>query len=137
MAETHHTVTLSQVLLRGLGGKCPGCGGAKIFHAFLKPAAACAACGEEFHHQRADDFPAYIVVVLVGHIVVSLAVIVEKQLAPPFWVHAALWTPLVLTLTIGLLQPVKGAVIALQWHMGLHGFSDAKKRRDGKAGKTV
>lgn len=131
MVETKLPASLSHALLRGFGGKCPHCGIGKLFHAFLKPAEACTACGEEFYHQRADDFPAYIVVLLVGHIVVPLAVFTEKHFMPPFWVHVALWMPLVLALTTGLLQPVKGAIIALQWHMGLHGFSDAKKKRDG------
>ena len=39
----------------------------------------------------------------------------------------ALWLPTTLALTIGLLQPVKGAIVALQWSMGMHGFEHARK----------
>jgi uncharacterized protein (DUF983 family) len=40
-----------------------------------------------------------------------------------------LWLPPTLILTLGLLQPVKGAVVALQWRMGMHGFEEAKRAR--------
>ena len=45
------------------------------------------------------------------------------------WVHLAIWLPLTLVLTLTLLQPVKGVIVALQWHMGMHGFADSKKAR--------
>jgi uncharacterized protein (DUF983 family) len=118
------------VLWRGLRGRCPNCGKGRIFRAFLKVADRCEVCGEELHHHRADDFPAYLVIVLVGHIVVPLVLHVETVYAPPYWVHAALWLPLTIGLSLALLQPVKGAVVALQWHAGMHGFQEAKKLRD-------
>ena len=115
---------------RGFRGRCPKCGEGHVFRAFLKVADKCEVCGEEFHHHRADDFPAYLVIVLVGHIVVPLVLHVETTYAPPYWVHAALWVPLTIALSVGLLQPVKGAVVALQWFAGMHGFEEAKKLRD-------
>jgi uncharacterized protein (DUF983 family) len=66
-------------------------------------------CGEELHHHRADDFPAYLVIVIVGHLVVPAALFVEQHFAPSYWIHFALWLPLTLALTFGLLQPIKGA----------------------------
>jgi uncharacterized protein (DUF983 family) len=36
-------------------------------------------------------------------------------------------------LALGLLQPVKGAIVALQWSMGMHGFEAAKKARESHA----
>ena len=98
-----------------------------MFRAFLKVADRCEVCGEELHHQRADDFPAYLVIVLVGHLVVPLTLYVELAWAPPYWLHAAIWLPLVLILSLGLLQPIKGMVVALQWHAGMHGFAGAKR----------
>jgi uncharacterized protein (DUF983 family) len=115
---------------RGFRGRCPKCGEGHVFRSFLKVADKCEVCGEEFHHHRADDFPAYLVIVLVGHIVVPLVLHVESTYAPPYWVHAALWIPLTIGLSVGLLQPVKGAVVALQWFAGMHGFDEAKKLRD-------
>jgi len=116
-------------LMRGLCGRCPACGEGHLFRAFVKVADHCEACGEPFYHHRADDFPAYLVIVLVGHIVVPLAMWVEIAYSPPYWLHAALWSPLVLGLGIGLLQPIKGLIVALQWQMGMHGFAAAKQAR--------
>jgi uncharacterized protein (DUF983 family) len=121
----------SEVLLRGLTGKCPNCGRGRMFSRFLKVADHCPVCGEELSHHRADDFPAYLVIVLVGHIVVPLALTVEIAYAPAIWVQYALWLPLTLGLSLGLLQPVKGAVVALQWAGGMHGFARAYARRHG------
>jgi uncharacterized protein (DUF983 family) len=107
---------------RGLFGRCPACGRGALFRAFLKVAERCPACGEELHHQRADDAPAYFVILIVGHIVVPLALLSEIAYSPPYWVHAALWLPLTLILALGLLQPVKGAIIGWQWAHYMHGF---------------
>jgi uncharacterized protein (DUF983 family) len=120
-------------LWNGLRGRCPNCGKGHMFRAFLKVADTCEVCGEELHHQRADDFPAYLVIVLVGHLVVPLILHVEMTYQPPYWVHAVLWLPLTLGLSLLLIQPVKGAVIALQWRFGMHGFEEAKLRRDAAA----
>lgn len=116
-------------LLHGLRGRCPACGEGHLFRRFMKVADACTACGEPFHHHRADDFPAYLVIVLVGHLVVPLTLYIELAFAPAYWLHAVIWLPVVLGLSIGLLQPVKGMVVALQWHTGMHGFAGAKQAR--------
>ena len=105
-----------------------------MFRAFLKVADHCPACGEELHHHRADDFPAYVVIVIVGHILVPLVLLVETHLAPPFWVGMTLWPAAVVALTLALIQPVKGAIVGLQWAMGMHGFDQAKKDRDALRG---
>ena len=65
--------TIGTALWRGLRGQCPNCGEGRLFRKFVKVADACDRCGEDFHHHRADDFPAYLVIILVGHIVVPLA----------------------------------------------------------------
>src|SRR5690348_14855479 len=121
--------TLGLALKRGFVGRCPNCGEGRLFRAFVKVADHCEKCGEPFFHHRADDFPAYLVIVLVGHIVVPLAMYVEIAFSPSYWLHAALWLPLVAGLGIGLLQPVKGLIVALQWQMGMHGFAAAKLAR--------
>ena len=100
-----------------------------MFRAFLKVADQCPRCGEELHHHRADDFPAYLVIVIVGHILVPIILVVETEIAPAIWVSMTLWPSLALVMTLGLLQPIKGAVVAIQWYGGMHGFEDAKKAR--------
>ena len=64
---------------RGLRGKCPACGEGRLFRAYLKVADNCPACGEELHHHRADDFPAYLVIIITGHILVPIVLAVETN----------------------------------------------------------
>jgi uncharacterized protein (DUF983 family) len=120
----------TSALARGLLGRCPCCGKGRMFWKFLKVVERCDACGEELHHHRADDFPAYIVISVVGHIVVSAALYVETHFAPSYWTHLALWLPTTLGLTLGLLQPTKGFIVAVQWSLGMHGFEYAGKTRN-------
>jgi uncharacterized protein (DUF983 family) len=107
---------------RGFRGRCPHCGQGKLFRAFLKVTDRCPVCGEDFSHQRADDFPAYIVILIVGHILVPSALIVETEFAPSYAVQLAVWLPLALVLSLALLQPVKGGIVGLQWALRMHGF---------------
>jgi uncharacterized protein (DUF983 family) len=109
-------------LLRGAMLKCPACGIGSMFRRYLKVANACPHCGEDLHHHRADDAPAYFTIVIVGHIVVSLVLAVEMAYRPAIWVHMALWLPLTVILTLLLLPIVKGVLVALQWALLMHGF---------------
>ena len=118
-----------QALWRGLRGRCPACGEGRMFRAFLKVADQCPNCGEELYHHRADDFPAYLVIVIVGHILVPIVLAVETEIAPAVWISMTIWPLAALTMALGLLQPVKGAVVAIQWFGGMHGFEEAKKAR--------
>jgi uncharacterized protein (DUF983 family) len=113
----------SDAALKGFRCRCPKCGEGKLFRAYLKPVAACEACGESMEGQRSDDLPPYITIFIVGHVVVPLILANEMSANPwPLWVHAAVWVPLTLILTILLMQPIKGAVIGMQWGLRLHGF---------------
>ena len=115
--------------IRGLRSRCPACEEGHLFRAFMKVADHCEKCDEPFRYHRADDFPAYLVIVLVGHFVLPLVLYVETAFSPPYWVHALLWLPLVMGLALGLLQPIKGLIVAMQWHMGMHGFAASKLAR--------
>ena len=111
-------------LKRGFRGRCPRCGEGKIFRAFLKVADHCSACGLDFTPHRADDLPAYLVIVIVGHIVVPLALTIETNYSPPVALQLAIYLPLTLIASLLLLQPVKGAVVAVQWELRMHGFDE-------------
>jgi len=115
--------SLAQAMARGFRGKCPHCGQGRLFGRFLKVADSCDACGEEYHHHRADDLPAYLVIVVVGHIVVGAFMGMENVFTLTTWQHLAIWVPITLAMTVGLLQPTKGAVVGLQWALRMHGFS--------------
>jgi uncharacterized protein (DUF983 family) len=113
---------LLPAMARGFRGRCPNCGKGKLFRKFLKVVDRCEVCGEELHHHRADDAPAYFVIAIVGHFVVALAFIVEIAFWPPWWFTFAVWLPLTVVLALALLQPIKGAIVALQWSYRMHGF---------------
>ena len=111
-----------QAMWRGAAGKCPACGKGLLFKKFMKVNDTCPHCGEALHHQRADDAPPYFTIFIVGHIMVPIVFIVERVWQPSYLVHAALWLPLTLSLTLALMPIVKGAVVGLQWALGIHGF---------------
>lgn len=122
--------TVAQAIGRGLRGLCPACAQAKLFRAFLKPYDACAACGQDWTHQRADDFPAYLVILMVGHLLTPFVIAVEMNFDLPTGVQMVLWPAIVLILILLLIGPAKSAVIAVQWRLGMHGFtrSDAQQQ---------
>jgi uncharacterized protein (DUF983 family) len=124
------SVSLAKAMWRGFRGKCPHCGEGHLFGRFLKVADRCDHCGEELFHQRADDFPAYLVMVVVGHLVVPAILAVETAYAPPVWLQLAAWLPVTLIASLALLQPTKGAIVGLQWQIGMHGFEKSKLRRE-------
>jgi uncharacterized protein (DUF983 family) len=127
---TTGSVSLATAMGRGFRGKCPNCGEGHLFGRFLKVADACDHCGEELFHHRADDFPAYLVMVVVGHLVVPAILAVETAYAPPVWLQLAVWLPITLFASLALLQPTKGAIVGLQWQIGMHGFEASKLRRE-------
>jgi uncharacterized protein (DUF983 family) len=122
-------VSLMSAMWRGFRGRCPHCSEGRLFGHFLKVADRCASCGEELLHHRADDLPAYLVIVLVGHAVVPAVLAVETAYAPPVALQLLVWLPVTLVASLALLQPVKGAVVGLQWRTGMHGFDESKRRR--------
>ena len=109
---------------RGFRGRCPRCGEGKLFRAFLKVDNNCSACDLDFTPHRADDLPAYLVIVIVGHIVVPTALMVETNYSPPVWMQLAAYLPFTFVASLALLQPVKGAVVGIQWALRMHGFDE-------------
>ena len=101
---------------RGLRGRCPRCGEGRLFHGFLSLRPACERCGLDFGFADAGDGPAVFVILFGGFIVVFAALMTEVVYQPPYWVHAALWLPLILIVTLVPLRLVKGLLIALQYH---------------------
>jgi len=120
-------------LKRGFRGRCPRCGEGRLFCAFLKVANTCSACGLDFTPHRADDLPAYLVIVIVGHLVVPLSLIIETEYSPPVALQLAIYLPLTLILSLVLLQPVKGTVVGLQWALRMHGFDESGYNDDPPA----
>jgi uncharacterized protein (DUF983 family) len=114
--------SISGSLLRGARLLCPACGEGALFRRYLKVSDICPHCAEELHHHRADDAPPYFTIVIVGHVVIGLVLAVEVAYQPPLGLHAALWLPLTLILSLLLLPRIKGALVSLQWALLMHGF---------------
>ena len=113
---------VGRAIRRGLAGRCPNCGKGRLFARFLKAVPICAQCGERLDLHRADDLPAYLVILIVGHIVVGAMLAFEAFGTSPIWLQMLVWPTITLVLALLLLQPVKGAIIALQWALRMHGF---------------
>ncbi|XSG82349.1 MAG: DUF983 domain-containing protein [Methyloligella sp. ZOD6] len=129
-------------LWRGTLLRCPACGEGKMFTKYLKVTDHCGQCGEALHHHRADDAPPYVTISIVGHIVVGLMLSVEMAYRPEMWIHWSLWLPLTVILCLLMLPPIKGALVALQWALLMHGFNadDAESSHfadPGQPGETV
>ena len=100
----------------GLSGRCPRCGQARLFSGFLKVAPRCSACGLDYSFADSADGPAVFVMLLGGFIVGGFALWLELTYEPPFWLHLVLSLPLALVVCLGMLRPLKGVLIALQYH---------------------
>jgi uncharacterized protein (DUF983 family) len=103
-------------IARGLRGQSPRCGEGQLFQRFLTLRPACEHCGLDFGFADAGDGPAVFVILIGGAIVVFAALITEAVYQPPYWVHAMLWLPLILIVTLTPLRPIKGLLVALQYH---------------------
>ena len=114
MTET--ITTLSGVIAAGLSCACPRCGQGRLFAGFLKLQPRCERCGLDYGFADSGDGPAVFIMFLAGAIVVGAALVTEILIQPPYWVHAALWLPLIVLVTLGPLRPMKGLMIALQYH---------------------
>lgn len=112
--------------LRGLAGRCPKCGQGRLFARYLKQVDRCAVCGEDWGHIRADDGPAWLTILVVGHLVVGTVLSVEPYVDWPQWFSTTLWVSLALGLTLLGLPRAKGLFIALIWRHRMPG-----SERDG------
>jgi uncharacterized protein (DUF983 family) len=108
--------TLSGSIRAGLACACPRCGAGRLFQGFLTLRPSCDACGLDYGFADSGDGPAVFIMFLAGFIVVGAALVTEIVYQPPYWVHAVLWLPLILIVTLGPLRPMKGLMIALQYH---------------------
>lgn len=125
-----------EALFRGVRQKCPNCGIGKLFIRYLKVAHACASCGEELHHHRADDAPPYFTILIVGHLIVPFVLMIETLYRPDLWLQALVWLPLSVALSMAVLPAIKGALVGYQWALYMHGF-DPNDREDPAASHGI
>ena len=112
----HSLPTVTESALRGLACRCPRCGKGKLYAGFLTLRPRCESCGLDYAFIDSGDGPAVFIIMIAGAVVVGAALIVEVKYQPPFWLHAALWLPLILATTLLPLRAMKSLLIALQFH---------------------
>lgn len=113
---------MKPAMLRGLKRQCPNCGKGAMFSGYLTVKDTCAHCGQALHHHRADDGPAYLTILIVGHLMVPFIHVVFTTYRPDPWVMAILFISVCVALSLFLLPRFKGLVVAIQWAKRMHGF---------------
>ncbi|MFN3723804.1 MAG: DUF983 domain-containing protein [Paracoccaceae bacterium] len=113
---------LRQALFRGWRRRCPNCGAGQMLRSYLKVRESCPVCGEDFHHHRADDGPAYLTILIVGHIMAPLILYVFTAFRPDPLMLATAFSIGTVALSLYLLPRMKGVMVAIQWSKRMHGF---------------
>ncbi len=112
-------------IVKGFRCKCPNCGKGKLLHSYLKVNDSCAHCGQELHHHRADDGPAYLTILIVGHLMAPALHVTFVQWRPEPLTLFLIFALGCLALSLYLLPRMKGIVVAYQWARRMHGFDKA------------
>lgn len=123
--QTQEERPIKQALKRGWRRRCPNCGSGPMLMSYLKVRQQCSVCNEELHHQRADDGPAYVTILVVGHLMAFLMHAAFTHYQPDPLMLAAVFTVGCVGLSLYLLPRFKGAFVALQWAKRMHGFGHA------------
>lgn len=116
---------LGSAMLRGWRRKCPNCGAGPLLRGYLKVRESCPVCGEDLHHHRADDGPAYLTILIVGHLMAPLILFVFTKYRPDPLVLASIFSVGTVALSLWLLPRLKGMIVAIQWAKRMHGFGPA------------
>lgn len=111
-----------RAMLRGAAGRCPSCGEGSLFSSFLKVRDHCPSCGEAMHHQRADDGPAYLTVLIVSHLCAPALLWVFVAWRPSVAIMLAIFGIGAIVASLAMLPRIKGAMVGLQWARRMHGF---------------
>ena len=117
---------MKPAMLRGWRRVCPSCGTGPLFNGYLNVRKECAVCQQELHHHRADDGPAYLTILIVGHLIAPTLLWTFTEFEPDPLGVAGLFSVAAVALSLYLLPRLKGVVVAIQWAKRMHGFGDAK-----------
>lgn len=108
MADTNTAIA-------ALLGRCPRCGKGSLFEGYLRIGPRCKACDLDYSGFDAGDGPAVFVILIVGFLVAGGALILEVSVSPPYWVHAVVWLPTVVILSVVFLRLAKSTLLVLQY----------------------
>ena len=124
IAQTPEPRGMKPAMLRGWRRRCPKCGSGPMLRGYLKVRDACPVCSEELHHHRADDGPAYLTILVVGHLMAPLIHVTFTTFRPEPLVLATIFSVGCVALSLYLLPRLKGLIVAIQWAKRMHGFAD-------------
>ncbi len=113
-------------LWKGWRRKCPRCGTGPMLSGYLKVRDTCPVCRQELHHHRADDGPAYLTILIVGHLLAPLLMMVFTAYRPEPMVLFTIFGVGTIALSLYLLPRLKGVVVAFQWARRMHGFGKSE-----------
>lgn len=115
---------VGQAMRRGFRRRCPRCGAGPLMRGYLKVRDNCAVCGEDLHHHRADDGPAYLTILIVGHLMAPLIIWAFTEFRPDPIVLATVFSVGCVTLSLWMLPRLKGMIVGIQWAKRMHGFGE-------------
>ncbi|MEE3360376.1 MAG: DUF983 domain-containing protein [Pseudomonadota bacterium] len=122
--QTEERPTLP-ALLKGWRRKCPNCGSGPLLSGYLKVRDTCPVCREDLHHHRADDGPAYLTLLIVGHLMAPLLLFVFETWRPEPLTLFTIFAVGCSGLSLYLLPRLKGMIVAFQWAKQMHGFGES------------
>lgn len=122
---------LGAAMMRGWRRRCPSCGSGPMLRGYLKVRESCPVCGEALHHQRADDGPAYLTILIVGHLMAPVILWAFTTWRPDPLTLAAIFSVGTVALSLYLLPRLKGALVAVQWAKRMHGFGRQGQQAKG------
>ncbi|WP_343561459.1 DUF983 domain-containing protein [Kiloniella sp. b19] len=116
---TQEKRSVFNAMLKGAMKKCPSCGQSRVFSGYLSVNPVCSNCHENLEKIKAEDFPPYVTITIVGHIIVPMIFFFERNDPLGLWTQMALWPTLTLLLTLLIMPNVKGSIIGLMWALRL------------------
>jgi uncharacterized protein (DUF983 family) len=102
-------------IMAGVKGRCPRCGEGRLFAGFIDLAPRCEVCDLDYSFADSGDGPAVFIMLIAGAIVVGTALVIDANYEPPLWLLGAIFLPLTVFVSLGLLRPLKGWLIASQY----------------------
>ena len=123
----HHGTSRATAIGRGMMRRCPSCGHGHAFAGYLRTADACSHCGLALGRIRADDFPPYIAITIVGHILILAMMHMEMVWHVNPLTYLYTMVPLAVILPLAMLPSIKGAIVGMQWANGMYGFGTGQR----------
>ncbi|PPB80211.1 uncharacterized protein (DUF983 family) [Albidovulum inexpectatum] len=115
---------LGRAMRRGFFGRCPACGRGRLMQGYLRVRDRCPECGAVYSHHRADDGPAYLTILIVGHLMAPLIMWAFVKYRPDPVTLATVFAVGCIALSLALLPRLKGMIVGIQWAKRMHGFGD-------------